>query len=365
MIPQRERITRRQYLSVCLIATLSPIIRQMPRISAQAAGSAGWLAPLASVPWLIVIELIILRLLKKRGEGEGMGEIFLRIWGKIPGRIILTAYGLWMLAYCGFVIRSGADRLLAIAYPRGGTLVFILVMGALGLMAALGSARTLARTANIFRPILIAAMLLVIFFALLRADLSTLLPVSRLDVKPVLTAGALVANVIFIIISFTFLENRVERDTTRERFKHMGGLLLITVGLVTALLAALLVTFGPEFTIKQAHPFFSMVRNLSLFGSLERIEALVIALWVLTDFVLISGLLLSGVTAFRLVIRRECPRLLPVLCTLLAVGFALVTARDTYDTTFLAHTVFPLTGAVITFGLFPLSWLVGLLRKRI
>ena len=70
MIHENEMITRRQYISVCFLALLSPLIRQLPQLAPLIAGSAGWLAGLAALPVLILFELMMTRLTKKRAFGR-------------------------------------------------------------------------------------------------------------------------------------------------------------------------------------------------------------------------------------------------------------------------------------------------------
>ena len=365
MIHENERISRRQYLSICFLALLSPVIRQLPRVAPRLAGSAAWLSGLASLPILLLYARIIRRLHLRRAEGEGMGEVFLRVYGKGVGSAVLSLYALWMLCYSGFVIAASADRLLTTAYPLGGKYMFIFVMGALGLLAVLSRLRTLARSANLLRPVLLATLLAVIGISLFDADLSALLPVTGSDLVPVLQSGAVVSNVLSLILSFSFLENRVTVEDSRARSKRVMRLFCVMSLLITLMLAAVLANFGPEFTARQAHPFFAMTRNIKLFGSFERIEALVISMWVLTDFVMIAAMLQCALTILRLVLRRESRVALPLLCVAVAVGFALLTEHNSFQLAWLADRVFPLSAACIGFGLFPLTLLVGLLRKKI
>lgn len=365
MIHENERISRRQYLSICFLALLSPVIRQLPRVAPRLAGNAAWLSGLASLPILLLYELIMMRLQKKRAEGEGMGEVFLRVYGRGVGSAVLLIYALWMLCYSGFAIAASADRLLTTAYPLGGKFMFIFVMGALGLLAVLSRLRTLARTANLLRPVLLVTLLAVIAISLFDADLTTLLPVTGADFLPVMHSGAIVSNVLLLIVSFSFLENRVTVEGNRRRGLRVVRLFVVMALLITLMLAAVLANFGPEFTARQAHPFFAMTRNIKLFGSFERVEALVITLWVLTDFVLIAAMQQSALTVLRLVLRRECRVLLPILCSAAAVGFALLTEHDSFQLAYLADRVFPLLVACISFGLFPLTLIVGLLRRKL
>lgn len=365
MIHENERISRRQYLSICFLGLLSPIIRQLPRIAPRLAGNAAWLSGLASLPILLLYERIMVRLQKKRAEGEGMGEVFLRVYGKAAGSVLLVVYALWMLCYSGFAIAASADRLLTTAYPLGGKLMFLFIMGALGLLAVLSRLRTLARAANLLRPVMLIMLLAVLVSSLLDADLVTLLPITAADLVPVMELGAVVSNVLLLIVSFSFLENRVAVEGKRSRGWRVSRLFCVMALLVTLILAAVLANFGPEFAVRQAHPFFAMTRNIKIFGSFERVEPLIIVMWVLTDFVLVAALQQSALTILRLVLRKDSRVLLPVLCSAVAVGFALLMERDTFQISYLADKVFPLSGACISFGLFPLTLLVGLLRRKI
>ena len=69
--------------------------------------------------------------------------------------------------------------------------------------------------------------------------------------------------------------------------------------LVTLLSAFAIGILGAELTAKLNHPFFTMLRNVSLFHAVERFGALVIGLWVLPDFVLVSMLLTLAVNCLR------------------------------------------------------------------
>ena len=72
-----------------------------------------------------------------------------------------------------------------------------------------------------------------------------------------------------------------------------------TCVLVTLLSAFTIDILGAELTAKLNHPFFTMLRNVSLFHAVERFGALVIGLWVLPDFVLVAMLLTLAVSVFQ------------------------------------------------------------------
>jgi len=364
MISDSQRISRRQYLALCFTALLSPLIRQLPRVCPAVAGRAAWLSGLFAIPVLLLFELLMARLTKRRAEGEGMGDIFLRAWGRPAGSAVLLLYALWMLAYGGFVIFGGAERLVTAAYPSGGRNVFILVMGALALLPALGKTRSLCRMANILWPLLLLTVLTVLLFALPDVKIGGLLPVTPQELPSAAEAGVRTANVLLLMGAFRFLEPYLPPETPKESFRRFSRLLTGMALLGSLLLAALLGVFGAEYTAGQAHPFFDMAKNLRLFGILERVEPLIIALWVLTDFLLLSALLQSAGEIFRLVLKTPSP--LPRILSVPAVTTAALTVSlGGFPADYLTERFFPLTGAVISFGLYPATLVLGLIRKKI
>ena len=365
MIPDGARMNRRQLLSVCLVGLLSPLVRQLPRIAALSAGSAGWLCPLASAPLLGLFALLLRRLTKRRAAGEGMGEVFLRVYGRGLGGAILALYALWMLSYAGFVIAAGAARLTTSAYPKGGRLFFVIAASLFGLLAALSKPRTLARTANVLRPFLLLTLTAILLGGLLSGDARTLLPVTRADALPVLEGGARTADVLLLAAAFSFLLADVEPEPGRRPLLdllRLGGTLALLGALLTA---AVLADFGEAFTLAQEHPFLAMTRNLRMEGTIERIDALVIGLWVGADFVLLAAMLLAARAIARLLLGGRNGPLPGVLCAAGAAAFALLYGAGGAGTDWLAERFFPISGAEVSFGLWPLTLAVGALRKRI
>ena len=77
---------------------------------------------------------------------------------------------------------------------------------------------------------------------------------------------------------------RAERGTGRAIALWMLGL----SALLTLLAIAVTGSFGHELTAELSRPFFVLVRTLRLFNTLERMEALVVMLWIFPDFLAAS-----------------------------------------------------------------------------
>ena len=282
---------QRQLRSLCAMALLSPILRLIPGWAAQT-GRAAWLGPLAALPATLLFAWAIVRLRKTMEPGETLPELLLRRLGRRAGRLILLLLGAWLLLYCGFTLRACAQRFLVTVYPHSPPWFFLLTMGLLALAAALHPLEHLMRTARIVEPLLLGVLGLILLTALRSADPAELLPLTAADAGPLLLSALPALDIgCFGLTAFCFFcpAGSGKSIPARSGALWLGGAAL----LLTALGAAVQGHFGAALSERLAAPFFTLVRNLRFFHSLERIEALVVGFWIFPDF-LLAGLSLHG-----------------------------------------------------------------------
>ena len=283
--------TRRQLRSLCAMALLSPSLRLIPGSAVEQGGRAAWAGPLAALPLLLFYVWALCRLRRSMREGERLPELLLRALGRGPGRAALLLFGAWLLLYAGFTLRAGADRFMVTIFPRSGAAAFVIPMGLLALLAALGPFRSLLRLARMVEPLLLGVLFGILLAAFRAADPTELLPLTPAD------AGALVRSAwpaldlagFGLAAWFFFLPAGGEEGL----FPRTGGWAAALCLLLTALGAAVQGRFGPALCARLSTPFFALVRNLVFFRSLERMEALVVGLWIFPDF-LLTGLCLHA-----------------------------------------------------------------------
>ena len=139
---------------------------------------------------------------------------------------------------------------------------------------------------------------------------------------------------------------------------------LIVIGEIMCL--ACLGVFGTELTLKLNYPFFMLVRDVSIFDSIARMEALIIAVWTFADLVLLSTLLSLAVEQLRRSLGLEGKKpLVSALAVIAAAVLGLVLAPDMLSLGRLSEKLVPFGNAAVIFGLVPLSFIVGKLRKKI
>lgn len=306
-----ECYDRRQLRAMCFAASLAPVTRLLPKVTAQTAGKSGWLAPLAALPLLLLFLWYFSSFMKMRRSGEGLGELIMRTCRRGFGSLVMCFIALFFIFSCGFILRTGAHRLISTIYPAAGPWVFMLSMLLLGTVAALGPTKALPRASRVFAPVLVSVMLLGLVFSAGDVNAENLLPV-RADGLGDVFLGSLAVVEIYggVIYSSAILEDRAPLQG--GRFASFSGWMALVCLLLTAFCAVITGCYGAELTARFSHPFFSMIRDVTLFKTVERIEALVAALWVLSDFVIFTLLLTAAAHMLRLVFgyrpeKRDAP----------------------------------------------------------
>ena len=366
---------RRQLLALVFVFSLAPIIRLVPGRCTELAEAASWLSPLIAVPFVILFIMYMSAFLRHRRENEGLGEMIVRAVGQTPGRAVLLFSGLYFAAYSGFILRSGADRFVSTVYPASSPWPFVFVMLFIGLVAALGSVRALVRSAKIFAPILAIVLVLSCAFGLSSVERINFLPTKEILLSDLSYSALPVFDVFAAALSYTaFIEGPCPRKPGRTR-DYLPRILLISL-LIMALNAAIVGNYGAALTLKLSHPFFTMVRDITVFRTVERLEAFVVALWVLPDFVVTSLMLLISSRALQLAFGfkpMEAERmrdmkngrwLIPV-CAVIAAAVACVLPTDEVKMALFSEKIVPAANLLLTAGVYPLCFVIGKLRKKV
>ena len=372
---ENERYGQRQLLSLGAAAVLSPALRLYPTASVRLAGRGAWLSPLCCLPPLLLYAWLYARLIDRRREGEGLAELMLRSLGDRAGKAALLLYGLWLLLYAGFVLRAGAGRFVVALFPRSTPLLFVISLGLLSLLASLSPPRALVRTARMLLPVLMGVLLLLLLVSLRQAEADNLLPLTGEDALPVLAGALPVAEVLLLgLYAPGFLLGGVGRR--RGSFGALAYWLLGLALLLTALCAAVLGALGAEITARLSLPFFTLVRNLVFFRTLERMEALVVALWLFPDF-LLSALALFGAQHCLRLLAGAAPscgegrfgdltnrRWMIWLGGAAAIAAGLLLAPDDAALTLWSERIIPI-GQAAAAGMIPIIYMVGTRKHRL
>ena len=364
----------RQLRTLYTAALLSPILRLIPGSAAVGGGRAAWLGPLVAIPLLLLYAWLLSHLRRGMRPGETLAPLCLRVFGARLGRLALLLLGAWLLFYTGFVLRAGAERFVVTIFPHSAQSFFVLSMGLLGLLAALGSLQSLVRVARIVAPILFFVLLAILLVAFGKIDKSELLPLSLPD-GPALLGSAwpsldILSFGLAVPCFFHLGQATAEHNGFRISALWLGGMVLF----LTALGAAVQGRFGAALCVRLSTPFFALVRNLVFFRSLERLEALVVGLWLFPDFLLAGMVLHAAQTCLRLAVGKspqpgekrldlQNGRWIIWLCGAAAAIIGLFIAPSPAALRRLSTQIVPLCSLAVAFGFLPLLYGVGKRKK--
>ena len=323
-------LTEKQLWTIGSLAVLSPLLRVVPETNLRAAGNAGWLSGLAALPMLALYALLLRAALRRRREGEGLEN---RLF--VPLRRFL---GLWALVYAGFGLRMSAERFFTALGVFTAWQPFAGILAVLAAVAAGWGAKPLGRAAQIFLAAVTAALLLALGCAVPQMDRGRLGGVSRFDFVPILRGALPTASVGMTALGFLALLAPPGVGENRRR----GGAFLLRLALTaTAISMAAVGLLGAALASRLSHPFFILLRNISLSRAIERIEALISAVWVLPDLMMLAALL---ILAGRLLPVRGKP--LPAWASAAAVlGVAALLSPSAFGLAIWSERIIPIMGA--------------------
>ena len=323
-------LTEKQLWTIGSVAALSPMLRVVPETNLRAAGDAGWLSGLAALPILALYALFLRAALRRRREGETLED---RLF--VPLRRFL---GLWALFYAGFGLRMSAERFFTALGVFTAWQPFALLLAALAAAAAGWGAKPLGRAAQIFLAAVTAALLLALGCAVPQMDWGRLGGISRYNLAPILRGALPTASVGITALGFLALLAPPGVGEDRRR----GGAFLLRLSLTAAAISMAAVgVLGAALASRLSHPFFILLRNISLSRAIERIEALISAVWVLPDLMMLAALL---ILARRLLLLRGKP--LPVWVSAAAVfGIAAILSPTAFGLAVWSEKIIPITGA--------------------
>lgn len=373
MIPANDKISVKQLLAAGFMCQLSPLIRRVPAKTAEAAGGSAWLSVILAAAPLALVFFFAYLLVGGKG-GRGLGGVIRDALGGVLGRVVLAVYALWFVFLAAFILRSGADRFIGTIYPGSGPSLFVTVMLLCCLPAAMGQLKALARSAMLFRPVLLTVMLVVFAFSLPGVRLAGMWQVTPSNELDVMYGAFSVFGPMSICVYLAFLTDQTEGEI---KLSSLAGWLLVSLAVAELLCVTTIGVFGAEMTARLRNPFFALVRDVTIFNSVERIDAIVVAMWVFSDFVLISLLLYTAAKNLRMSFGIDPSeekakltdfsrgRWLAPVCAALAMAAGLAMATDAVSLEKFTEVIMPLLNLFFAFVVPPVVFVIGRLRGKL
>lgn len=261
-------MTGRQTNAAAALIGLSPLLYIVPGTQADALGGCAWLGGIAALPVLALLA----RLLHKQTP-------------RVPGRLLSAAAAIWLLVGAASVLHGCAVRYCTAVGVFRTPVPYAALLLLTALPAALSRKKALFRASEIFLPVVLGLLAVLLLCAA-----KQLRPARLIDLTQLTATGVLRAAVPIVIVGAAALV--LPRCYAAVSPGAAPALLL---GLLAAVLSAASVSvLGAPMTAGLELPVFTMLRNIGLLHTVERLDALMAAVWVLPDVTMLALLLRAG-----------------------------------------------------------------------
>lgn len=240
---------------------------------------------------------------------------------------------------------------------------FVVLLLIISVILALGPIRNIARSSQIFVIVVLVMMGVVFLFACANVRKENLLPVTYLDAPEVLYGMEPIIMLMSCYFYYTFLIGHMEKREDDAKTVRRWVLLLTIV--VFLILLSTIGNLSAELIIDIKNPFFTMVQDISAFGIIERMEAVAVTLWCISDVVYIASLLLAIKELWAGALNRKPNKWYVWIPAAAALVTALFILPEPFRLQVLSDDFIPWATIVMTVGVSFVIFLIGKLRRKI
>ena len=356
----RDKVSSRQLGIMVFLSLLSPIVRLLPVSSLALAGRAAWLSPLpAGVAACLFALLTSMLAGKLKPQG---GDLLRCSLGRFWGGTFSAVFALWLVFYSGIVLRVSAERLVSVLYPEASPAIFIIATSVALLAPLTMGVRTLYRAGELALPLIMGCLIFVLVFSVKEIRLRYLLPVGLEDAGAA-ALGSLPVMEIFALWSYYLLLAPAVTDGERlgresVRWIALAALCALLLGLIT------IGSLSPELCAGFLSPALAVVRNISVFGTDARVDSVIVAIWVITDFALVASLLGIASRLLRGLAPGKSKVLVPPAECAAVAAVAFLISPTAEGAARCSEKLAPLVNSALCGILLPLILIIGLIRKN-
>ena len=357
----RSGISLRQFYIMTFGLTIGTSILVVPSGLAHTAREDAWIAALCSLLINLIMVLLYIAIARLY-PGRNIFEIYEAAFGKWLGKAVSLLYLFYFLILTGTLLGDLGFFISSEIMPETPIeAVQILFLVAAVISASKGIV-VLARVGELLFPWVLFLFLILVLTLSPQIEWNHIKPVLEGGWSPVLQAGYQSAMFQELIVLMTFLP-LVNKPKSGERAflwgTFAGGAILSIIVLLSVLV------LGIEQTENNTFPAYALAKTINIGNILQRVEGILITIWVLTFFIKISLLYLSVLKGIQTVFRLEKQN---YLIYPLAVLFIIIAWNTYINTVYINEIIATVWGnfSFIHLLLIPSAlYLTALLRKVI
>lgn len=286
------KISNRQAMFLMLFLVLGTANMFLPALASEHAKQDAWISPFFALLEGLWVVFIVTEL-GRRFPGKTLVEYTRLILGPVFGTGLGFLYVFWMVHPGAIIIREFGELMVTTMMPETPLIIFLSTITFTAALAVRAGLEVMGRTAEFLMPLFLGTYAAIPFLVVQIMKPENLLPVLEHGVKPViaggLAPGGWIGEVVLMGMLLPYL-----RDPDKGRRTMALAVVIIAANLsVTAL--AVTAVFGPAPNL--TFPFLELAKNIRLAEFLERIEVLILVVWVAGVMVKITVFYYAAVLA--------------------------------------------------------------------
>ncbi|WP_167577793.1 endospore germination permease [Ammoniphilus sp. YIM 78166] len=360
---ENGKINARHFFLLSVFFIIGTAILTVPSWTAPIAKQDAWMAVILGV----IVSFLVMRLyifLAKQMKEHTLVEYSQKVLGKWFGGLVSLWFILFSLLmasalvyYVGNFMVTQIMQETPIQFINASFVLIVLMGIRLGL-------ETIGRAAEILVPWFLLMYLITVLSVLPEVDLHLFQPVFENGMKPIVFASFSYISIsgFAVVVLLMFYPANINREGKKSKFllhaAWVGGLFTIAITIVTLLI------LGPDQAGRQIYPTYTLAKKISIGDFLQRVEALVAAMWVLTLYFKTTFYFFASIKAVAQLLKLQSYRTLTYPMGMILITLSLIIYPNTVYMNYWDSHFFVPYALTVGLGIPVLLLAVGSLQKR-
>jgi len=284
-----SEISARQFFILTFGLTVGTSILVTPIGYAHTAREDAWIASLFSL--LINLAMVVIYIaLARLYPGKSLFAIFESTVGKVLGKLITLLYLFYFLLLTGTLLGNLGFFMSSEMMPETPIESIQYIFMAAAIICARKGIIILARFGELVFPWIIFLFTLLVLTLLPKVDWNYIKPMLEDGWSPIMKAGfqsSMFQELIALLVFFPMLQQKKEGERAFIWGAITGSMILFIIVLLSILV------LGIEQTENSTFPAYALAKTINIGNFLQRVEGILITIWIMTFFIKISVIFIS------------------------------------------------------------------------
>lgn len=281
-MPDRGQISVQQFIILVTIITIGDNLLVLPSGVALEAHQDAWLSSLLGLA-IGMIAVYLMGTTSRLYAGLTFVQCNRNVLGKWAGTAITLFFLIFPFLSDVAHIREIGDFMTTQSLTETPIEAIHLLFLIIIILGARLGVETMARAGEVFFPWIILFLLVLVIFLLPQIKWEFMLPVMEDGIKPVIRGSITASTFPFMeLAGFMMIFPYIDRE--KEIRKHfiwgasLGGVVLVVIIFLSILV------LGADLTERHLYPSYAMARKINIGRFLQRLEAVLAFMWIITTF---------------------------------------------------------------------------------